>query len=693
MKTKSSKNYEAVRLSSPVEILKGIGSRRAAALAKLGVSTLEDLLFLLPRRYDDRRFINTLSNLVPGKINNVVAKIDKILIKSGRTEATLRDNTGTARAVWFSDKFFVHEGMTIALSGPVENKYFVNEFVNPEFQIIKSLDSIRIIGKIIPVYPANSEIKQTVIRGIIRSVLENYSEKCVKEFLPQEILKRFGMMSNHEALLTLHNPKDNMTYIRARNRLAFEELFLLQTGILMRRQKFSGNDNARPSRILTPGKSFQEFMNNLPFKLTDSQRLAIDEILGDLARDKPMNRLLQGDVGSGKTLVAFAALLTAGDSGTQAALMAPTEILAWQHYEKLRKSLESLGLKAGFLSGSLSTREKRGVLWGISTGEIDILIGTHSIFSDGVNFRNLSLVIIDEQHRFGVLQRGGLISKGSSPHVLAMTATPIPRTLLLSLYGDLDSSTLRELPAGRKAIQTIILPQENFHVLRDMIRERVLVKHEQIYWVCPLIDENEESALISVSQAHERLRELFPEINIAMLHGKMTPEMKSRVMQDFAENKISLLISTVIIEVGVDVPNATMIVIQDAGNFGLAQLHQLRGRVGRGKAHSVCVLLEGTNITPEGKERLQAMQKTSDGFELAEYDLRQRGSGEICGTRQHGINEFRVADLIRDEKILLLARDEARALIRRDRNLESEPLLKREILRRLAGGLELAITS
>ncbi len=404
MRTQSSKNHEAVRLSSPVGILKGIGSRRAAALSKLGVSTLEDLLFLLPRRYEDRRVISTLNNIEPGKINNVIAKVSRLFIKSGRTEAVLKDNTGTAKAVWFSEKTFIREGMTIAISGTVENKYFVNEFVNPEFQIIKSLDSISIIGRIIPVYPANSEISQKTIRRLISNTLENYSEKCVREFLPQEILQRFGMMSNHEALLTLHNPKDSMSYIRARNRLAFEELFLLQTGMLLRRQKFSVNEGSGVSRILTPGKSFQAFMNNLPFKLTDSQRLAIDEILGDLARDKPMNRLLQGDVGSGKTLIAFAALLTAADSGTQAALMAPTEILAWQHYEKLRRSLESLGLKAGFLSGSLKAREKRDVLERISTGEINILIGTHSIFSEGVNFRNLSLVIIDEQHRFGVLQ-------------------------------------------------------------------------------------------------------------------------------------------------------------------------------------------------------------------------------------------------------------------------------------------------
>ena len=695
MRLRSHKNkYEAIRLSSPVEILRGIGSRRSAALAKLGVFTLEDLLFLLPRRYEDRRFINTLRNIEPGKLQNVIARITQLTIKPNLTQAVIQDDTGKAQAVWFSEKNYLHEEMTLALSGNVENKYSVNSFINPELEIIKSPEQRpSIIGRIIPVYPANADISSKFLGSIIKSLLEYYSRQCIQEFLPEKILKRFGMMSNLEALINIHNPKDRTSFIRARNRLAFEELFLLQTGMLLRRQKFSGDSGNLHAKILKPGKSFHAFMNHLPFRLTDSQRIAIYEILEDLSREKPMNRILQGDVGSGKTLAAFAALLTAADSGTQSALMAPTEILAWQHYNKLIKSLDSLGLKAGFLSGSLGAKERREILNQISTGEINIVIGTHSIFSESVNFHDLSLVIIDEQHRFGVLQRSELISKGSSPHVLAMTATPIPRTLLLSLYGDLDSSRINELPAGRKAIQTIIFNHENFNVLINMIRERVLARHEQIYWVCPLIDENEDSDLTSVYQTYERLTQILPDVKIDALHGRMTPDMKARIMQDFTDNKINILVSTVIIEVGVDVSNASMIVIQVAGNFGLAQLHQLRGRVGRGKAQGVCVLLEEANITPEGKERLNAMQKTSDGFELSEYDLRQRGSGEICGTRQHGINEFRVADLIRDEKILLLARNEARALINQDPKLDSEPLLKHEIFRRLAGSLELAITS
>ena len=693
MTTPNRDSNPVIRLSSPVGILKGIGSKKAAALAKLGVYTLEDLLFLIPRRYEDRRYICSLDRLKSGRINCVIVHVDRLMIKHSRTEIVISDDTGRALAVWFGEKRYIHEGMTLTLCGPVEDRFRTNEFVNPEFEIMKSPDQKSgIIGKIFAVYPANSEISSKALRKLINNMLEKYSGQCIREFLPQEILLHYGMMSNHEALLNIHEPKDNMSYIRARNRLAFEELFLLQTGILLRRRKFSGNDSDKlRAKILTPGKNFHAFMSKLPFRLTDSQRAAIYEILDDISRDKPMNRLLQGDVGSGKTLVAFAALLAAYDSGAQAALMAPTEILASQHYEKLRKSLDSLGIKAAFLSGSLKSSEKREVLQAIYDGRVNLVIGTHSIFSEGVMFHDLALVIIDEQHRFGVMQRGSLISKGTSPHVLAMTATPIPRTLVLSFYGDLDSSILRELPPGRKAIQTIVLSPEKFRFLPDMIRDK-FAKHEQVYWVCPLIEDGDRE-LSSVNTMLDKLTKLFPEACIAALHGQMKPENKSQVMSDFASGKIDLLVSTVIIEVGVDVPNASMIVIQDAGNFGLAQLHQLRGRVGRGKAQSVCVLLENQNITPDGKERLEAMLTHSDGFELAEHDLKQRGPGEICGTRQHGVNEFRVADLIRDEKILLLARDEARKLIKRDANLESEPLLKREILRRLSGVLELAVTS
>ncbi|MBR0035389.1 MAG: ATP-dependent DNA helicase RecG, partial [Synergistaceae bacterium] len=385
-------------------------------------------------------------------------------------------------------------------------------------------------------------------------------------------------------------------------------------------------------------------MKALPFEITGAQKKASSEILADMAKPKPMNRLLQGDVGSGKTLVAVMAMLAACDSGAQAAFMAPTEILAQQHYIKLTKYLEPLGLKVALLTGSLKKSERRKILTGIYSGDIDIVVGTHSVFSEDVEFLNLALVIVDEQHRFGVLQRGALIAKAKAPHVLAMTATPIPRTLILSVYGDLEVSILDELPPGRQKIDTISLTPSGFRKIPKMIREHVK-NHEQVYWVCPTIDEGERD-LASVNESCERLKDILPEMRIAALHGRMPVNEKARIMNEFAAGDIDVLVATVVIEVGVDVPNATMMVIEDAGQFGLAQLHQLRGRVGRGKAASVCVLLENQDITAEGRARVAAMEATSDGFELAEQDLQQRGAGEICGTRQHGVTDFRVADLL-----------------------------------------------
>ncbi|MBQ3456313.1 MAG: ATP-dependent DNA helicase RecG, partial [Synergistaceae bacterium] len=405
----------------------------------------------------------------------------------------------------------------------------------------------------------------------------------------------------------------------------------------------------------------------------------------------PMNRLLQGDVGSGKTLVAIFAMLAGVDSGVQSAFMAPTEILAQQHYMSLKKFLDPLGVKSALLTGSLKPSERREILAGLSDGTINIAVGTHALFSEGVTFRDLALVIVDEQHRFGVLQRGSLTAKAIAPHVLAMTATPIPRTLVMSIYGDLEVSTLNEMPKGRKKIKTTSLPPKQSKKVFGMIREQVSKEH-QIYWVCPVIDESERD-LHSVTEAYERINSAMPEMRAAILHGRMPADEKSRVMDDFNAGKIDILIATTVIEVGVDVPNATMIVIQDAGQFGLSQLHQLRGRVGRGKSQSYCVLLENNDITDTGRERVSAMVNISDGFELSEQDLIQRGPGEICGTHQHGVTDFKVADLVRDEKILILARDEAKILLDDDPNLSGEPELKREILRRLGGVLELAATS
>ncbi|MBQ7544061.1 MAG: ATP-dependent DNA helicase RecG [Synergistaceae bacterium] len=684
------KNSSNVQLTSPVTILEGLGPKKAEAFSRLGVCTLEDMFFFMPRRYEDRRNPKPLASLVPGSVDCAVAAVSDIQTGGGRTEALLEDSTGTAEVVWFTDKIgsFVRKGMRLAVYGTLSDKYIVPHFTHPEFEILKRGAVPSLIGKIFPIYPGTADLTQRAIKKFVDLALDLYSEDCLKEFLPQRVLKRYGMMSLRDAVMKIHRPDDEMSFVKARNRLSFDEFYLLQAGVIMRRNSEEGQSQAQP---LTAGEKFKAFMDNLPFALTDAQRIAGTEILDDMEKPRPMNRLLQGDVGSGKTIVAVIAMLAACDSGAQAAFMAPTEILATQHYLKLSKLLEPLGLKVALLTGSLRASERKRLLDEIYCGNVNIVVGTHAVFSEDVDFLNLALVIVDEQHRFGVLQRGALISKGKAPHVLAMTATPIPRTLILSVYGDLGVSVLNELPPGRQKIRTISLSPAEFRKVPKMIREHVS-RGEQVYWVCPLIDEGERD-LASVNDTCERLRSLLPEMRIAAIHGRLPVNEKAEIMNDFSAGNIDVLVATVVIEVGVDVPNATMIVIEDAGQFGLAQLHQLRGRVGRGEAASTCVLLENTDITDEGRARVEAMVSTTDGFELAEMDLRQRGAGEICGTRQHGVTDFRVADLVRDEKILTLARKEAQSLLDEDPELNSEPLLKREILRRLGGVLELAATS
>ena len=678
------------RLTSPVTILAGVGPKKAEAFAKLGVITLEDLFFLMPRRYEDRRFPKPLSELQPGNIECAVAYVSDIAENNGRTEAIISDDSGIARVVWFTDKIaeFVRVGMKLALYGQISNYYIEPQFSHPEFEILYRNRTPKIIGRIFPIYPATAALTQREIKKFVDNSLEAYAESCLNDFLPKRVLKRYKMMSLKDAVLTIHNPPDEDKFIRARNRLSFDELFLLQAGVIMRRRDFTGKYHAD---IIKPGKIFSQFEERLPFNMTDAQKIAVYEILQDLEKPYPMNRLLQGDVGSGKTLVAIFAMLAGVDSGVQSAFMAPTEILAQQHYMSLKKFLDPLGVKSALLTGSLKPAERREILAGLSDGTINIAVGTHALFSEGVTFRDLALVIVDEQHRFGVLQRGSLTAKAIAPHVLAMTATPIPRTLVMSIYGDLEVSTLNEMPKGRKKIKTTSLPPKQSKKVFGMIREQVSKEH-QIYWVCPVIDESERD-LHSVTEAYERINSAMPEMRAAILHGRMPADEKSRVMDDFNAGKIDILIATTVIEVGVDVPNATMIVIQDAGQFGLSQLHQLRGRVGRGKSQSYCVLLENNDITDTGRERVSAMVNISDGFELSEQDLIQRGPGEICGTHQHGVTDFKVADLVRDEKILILARDEAKILLDDDPNLSGEPELKREILRRLGGVLELAATS
>ncbi|MBQ9526149.1 MAG: ATP-dependent DNA helicase RecG, partial [Fretibacterium sp.] len=546
----------------------------------------------------------------------------------------------------------------------------------------------QLIGRIVPIYPATAALPQRRIQTLVDDALNTYAGRLV-DFLPAKIRAQYGMKGLREAVCELHHPQDAESWLKARNRLAFDELFLLQAGLLLRR---GAEERFAPS--LTPGKNFGRFMAALPFSLTGAQRRAIDDILRDMQETKAMNRLLQGDVGAGKTLVAVAAILAAADSGAQAALMVPTGILAQQHYLTLERMLAPLGIKAGLLTGNLRGEERRSLLDALQAGKLQVLVGTHAIFTEGVEFANLGLAVVDEQHRFGVLQKNALIAKGTSPHVLVMTATPIPRTLVLSVYGDLDVSVLDELPPGRKPIRTICLGPEEEGRLLKLIRERVR-QGQQVYWVCPLIEDSEEGRadLSSVTSRYERLSKLLPDVSIEMLHGQLSMEEKAAVMKRFAVGETSLLVATVVIEVGVDVPNATLMIIEDAGQFGLAQLHQLRGRIGRGEAESLCVLLGGQGTTPEGHERIEAMLRLPDGFALAEADLEQRGPGEVCGVRQHGVTDFRVANLVRDRKILDLARKEGQALLAEDPTLETEPLFREELMRRLGKTLHLAGTA
>lgn len=700
-------------LDTSVKFLKGIGEKKAQALNKLGVFNLEDLLYYFPRRYEDRRNLTPICTLAVGMTACFEAEVISVIAPGSPTPAKvlLSDGTGEINTVWFNpfiDKV-LRKGTRAAFYGKVDYDYYNNSIniLNPDFEILDKYKNKKpeIIGLILPVYSAASPLKPNQIKKLVFAALENYLY-LIREFLPEYIIKKYGMKGIHEAIFQLHRPQDGDIWIRSRNRLIFDDLFLLQTGLFMRRANNIKNSklNQEDTLIIKAGENYKKFMSSLKFTPTNAQNLAINEILNDMSGEgknknslRVMNRLLQGDVGSGKTLVAVAAILAAVDSQYQAVLMAPTEILAQQHYLKIKGALDELNINSGLLTGSLKTLERRKILNELESGEIKILIGTHAVFSEDVKFKNLGLVIIDEQHRFGVLQKNALISKSDkkSPHVLVMTATPIPRTLTLSVFGDLDVSILDEMPPNRKPVKTIAL-SDSINDRKNLynIIKKCIDNGNQIYWVCPLIDEIETNQELSSAVLRgESLSKIFSDIKIAVMHGRLPINEKSEIMRDFVSGEIKILVSTVVIEVGVDVPNAALIIIEDAGQFGLAQLHQLRGRVGRGEAESACVLLTNQNTTPDGLERVNAMTEISDGFKLAEIDLMQRGPGEICGVKQHGVTEFRVANLVRDYKILDIARKEAKELIERDPELKTEPLLKTELMRRLGDTLNLVGTA
>lgn len=682
-------------LTLSIRFLRGVGEKRAQAFARLGVFTVEDLLFFFPRRYEDRRTLTPLGDLRPDTFSAVVAEVASLSARpagyrSGPFSISLTDGVSCVRAVWFNNprlELQLRPGMRLALYGRVEYRGGL-QLTNPEFEILEG-EGAASVGRIVPVYPLAVPLSQRWTRRLVGAVLESYGGELT-DFLPVSLRKRHGMKALPDAVRELHCPEDRDSWLRARNRLAFDELFLLQIGLLLRRRTYAASGHAVPIR---PGRKFQALMGpGLPFVPTGAQRRAVAEILGDMNSRTPMNRLLQGDVGSGKTFVASAAILAAADSGVQSVFMAPTEILAQQHYFNLKRMFEPQGIETVLLTGGQRVAERRSTAEAIRDGSAQVVVGTHAVFGDEVGFARLGLVIVDEQHRFGVLQKNSLIAKASAPHVLVMTATPIPRTLVLSIYGDLEVSLLDELPPGRTPIKTIRMDAGMEKTLLDMVREQIR-RGRQVYWVCPLIEDEEQGESRAVVSRFDRLSRLLPEARIAMLHGRLPMEEKENIMRDFSGGKTDLLVATVVIEVGLDVPNAAVMIVEDAGRFGLAQLHQLRGRVGRGRAEGVCILLEGGETSPEGRGRIEAMLRTTSGFDLAEEDLKQRGPGEVCGIRQHGVTDFHVADLVRDGRLLSLARDEARKLLEADPQLESTPLLREELDRKLGKTLELAGTA
>lgn len=643
----------------------------------MGITNIMELIEFRPRRYLDRGKVSPINKLVPDEKATVFGEIvSKKITARGRRRliVTIYDGYGLLDAIWFNqvhyfDKIF-KERQTAAFSGKVT--FFKSwQIIHPDFDIINESRQMLHTGHIIPLYPGSETLRKAGLnsygmRRIISSVLRKYRENIV-ENLPAYLVKRYKLIKRSDAFQQLHFPESEKLLEQTLRRFKYEELFFLE--LLMALRKHFYKTPVKGIQMNIDNNRIKKAVDSLPYDLTDAQRKVLSEMYKDLRSRYPMNRLLQGDVGSGKTVVALLNLLMVVSSGFQSALMAPTEILAQQHYFNIINILNADEVKIALLIGSLRDGDKKVLHEKIGNGEIDLVIGTHALIQGNVQFKKLGLVIIDEQHRFGVMQRAELVKKGFNPHVLVMTATPIPRSLALTLYGDLDLSIIDELPPGRQKIKTHWRTEEKLNLIYGFVRQKVK-DGQQAYIVYPLIEESEKLDLKAAKVAYRRLsKEIFPEYKLALLHGRLKIEEKEKVMQLFKKGNIDILVSTTVIEVGVDVPNATIMLIEHAERFGLNQLHQLRGRVGRGAKESHCILITPENINETAQQRMAIMQKTNNGFVIADEDLRIRGSGEFFGTRQHGIPDLNYADLILDHKIVKVARDDAFGIIKKDPKL------------------------
>ena len=694
---------EAPKLEDPVTALKGVQDATAKRLAKLGVSTVRDLIYLFPNRHLDFRKTNPIAALTPGEEQTATGLIwEASVVRLGPrrqgSKAIIGDDSGNIEIVWFNNTWVGHSlkaNQQLAVSGRVRIFRGRKVFENPEYEVLSDKGSTH-TGRLVPVYPLTDGLYQRTMRNLVRRTLE-LCIGSVPEFLDDSLIRRRELLPIGEAILQAHFPEDEEVKEKARVRLAFDELLLMQLRVLARKREWQLEQEARPIR--TDESLEKRFVEALPFSLTGAQTRGLGEVLGDMGESRPMARLLQGDVGSGKTVVAAGALLQAVASGAQGAIMAPTEILAEQHFKTICGLLAKepgLGwgnevvqsfdsyvdrpLRVGLLIGDIRQGAKREVHRQIAEGAIDIVVGTQALIQKEVEFRELGLIVVDEQHRFGVMQRAALRQKGTSPHLLVMTATPIPRTLALTLYGDLDVSLLDEMPPGRIPIETRWVKPYQRHLAYDFVRKQVQ-KGRQAFVICPLVEESEALQTRAATKEYEWLsEEVFPDLRLGLLHGRLTSGEKDAAMDEFRRGELDILVSTAVVEVGIDIPNATVMMIEGAERFGLSQLHQFRGRVGRGSEKSYCLLL-AENPSEEAQERMVLMTKTRDGFELAEADLRLRGPGEFFGTRQSGMPDLRMARLT-DTKLLAMAREEA------ERAMESDPFLDKPEHRALATELE-----